>query len=108
MLPDELRECETYSGTGTLLADESGEEFAVSYKIQVYDVMGWTGDGEPRVKMRREIHGRVWVPGDLHWARRCSGRSFVLRFKDGKRRLHLFVKDDTGRIANHDSRGIYE
>src|SRR5689334_11694151 len=107
MHSDELREVEQHKGTGTLTG-KSGYQIRVSYQIRVYDQMGWTGEGQPRVKLGREIQGRIWVPGDEYWARRFLGHSFTLTLKDGKHRLHLFIRDVKGQIATNDRRGIHE
>jgi hypothetical protein len=108
MHPDKLVETKRHSGTGTLTDDESHEEITARYEIIVYDRMGWVGEGEPRIRMGKDIEGRVWVPGDQHWAYRSVGHRFMLTFEDGKRRLHILIPDQDGRIANLDSIGIHE
>jgi hypothetical protein len=109
MIPDiELKLRQQFSDVGTLTDDKSGEVIKVSYAIQAYDRMAWLGDDEPRVKIGVEINGTIRAPSDKSWADRATGRRYTLVLADGKRRMHLLVKDKRGGFENADSRGIYQ
>jgi len=103
----ELVETDHLAGNGILLPDEPGQEVKVSYDIRCYLEMIHVSVGGSTLEGTRSIEGMVGISGDQYWARRVLGKRFTLIFEDGKRRLHLVIKDVDGRIADIDGRGIY-
>ena len=108
MTKTELVETDRFAGKGLLVPDQPGEKITVSYDIRGYVEMIHVSVGNSTIKGNRSVEGRLWVPGDQYWTHRVLGKNFTLTFEDGKSRLHLFIKDVDGRIANIDGRGIYQ
>jgi hypothetical protein len=98
MKPDELVQVDKIVGAHSIVSEETGESIAVSCDLRLFRHMLWCGDGFQRTEGGLSIEGTVWKQGDRFWARRQLGKQFLLT--SGNRKVHFFIKDSEGSIAN--------